>query len=176
MTSEGSYRVVVPAQAVAKGRARFQKNGRAFTPAKTVAAEAWVRLCCVDQVGTPRVPGPVAVRIVYVMPIPKSMTKALQAQARANALMPTRKPDWDNLAKLTSDALNGIAWRDDAEVASAQAWKVYGAEPCTVLAWWTLTPEAAQAEVARAWAEVGGPGLARGGYGRVQAALAASLL
>jgi Holliday junction resolvase RusA-like endonuclease len=41
----------------------------------------------------------------------------------------TAKPDADNIAKLVGDALNGIAWRDDAQIARATVEKFYGDEP-----------------------------------------------
>jgi len=145
------YRVEVPAKPAAKGRARFSKStGRAFTPKQTIIAEAWVRMCCVQQVGTPRVPGPVAVRIVFTMAIPQSRPRAWREAALAGRILPTSKPDWDNLAKLTSDALNGIAWVDDAEVASARVLKRYGPVPATSIAWWTMGEGEAMAEAASA--------------------------
>lgn len=39
------------------------------------------------------------------------------------------KPDWDNIGKGISDALNGIAWKDDSQVYWSNVKKVYGAEP-----------------------------------------------
>lgn len=35
----------------------------------------------------------------------------------------TRRCDWDNLAKLTCDALTGIAWQDDSQIVSVQVLK-----------------------------------------------------
>ena len=37
----------------------------------------------------------------------------------------TSKPDADNYAKLILDALNGVLWRDDAQVVRLFAEKVY---------------------------------------------------
>jgi Holliday junction resolvase RusA-like endonuclease len=37
----------------------------------------------------------------------------------------TKKPDIDNLTKAILDALNGIAWNDDAQVAQITAKKVW---------------------------------------------------
>lgn len=139
--SEGrrTYRVRIPAKPVAKGRARVSKQtGVPYTPKQTVVAESWVRLCVVQAVGTPRVAGPVAVRVVFVMPVPKTMPKAKRKAVDEGRILPTSKPDWDNLAKLVSDALNGIAWVDDAEVARAEVVKVYGPEPCTIVEWWHM--------------------------------------
>lgn len=38
------------------------------------------------------------------------------------------KPDWDNVGKLVSDALNKIVWRDDAQVADARVIKRWRGE------------------------------------------------
>jgi Holliday junction resolvase RusA-like endonuclease len=107
-------------------------------------------MCCVEQVGTPRVPGPVAVRIVFTMAIPQSRPRAWREAALAGRILPTSKPDWDNLAKLTSDALNGIAWADDAEVASAHVVKRYGPMPGTCIAWWAMGEAECASEAASA--------------------------
>jgi hypothetical protein len=67
-------------------------------------------------------------------------------------LLPLRKPDWDNAAKLVCDALNGIAWRDDAHVADARVlkfWAPPGVAPCTVLEWWQMRAGEVAAEGAR---------------------------
>lgn len=42
---------------------------------------------------------------------------------------PTLKPDWDNIGKAVCDALNGIAYKDDAQIISAEVikrWAVDG--------------------------------------------------
>lgn len=140
------HRVVIPAKPQAKARARFGKNGAVpFTPKQTIVAEAWVRMAVVQAVGTPRLEGPIALRAEFVMPIPRSWSRAKQTAALNGALHPTGKPDWDNLAKLVSDALNGIAWADDAAVVRAEVVKRYGPEPQTIVEWWTLGADMARA-------------------------------
>jgi Holliday junction resolvase RusA-like endonuclease len=157
-----SYRVHIPARPIAKGRGRVSKQtGAVYTPKQTVVAEAWVRLCCTEQVGTPRVPGPVGVRVVFVVPIPKSKPRQWREDAQAGRVMPTGRPDVDNLSKLACDALNGIAWADDAEVVEMDVVKVYGAEPCTAIEWRQLTPAGCQARSAEAQAIVGAAERAR---------------
>lgn len=49
---------------------------------------------------------------------------------------PEVKPDWDNIGKLVSDALNGIAYSDDAHIVDAcvkKRWAPPGTKPCTVI-------------------------------------------
>ena len=45
-------------------------------------------------------------------------------------IRPTVKPDWDNIGKIISDALNGIAYKDDAQVVSCTVEKRYSNTPC----------------------------------------------
>jgi Holliday junction resolvase RusA-like endonuclease len=40
----------------------------------------------------------------------------------------TGKPDADNILKAVCDALNGIVWHDDSQVAFARVLKQYGEE------------------------------------------------
>lgn len=136
------YRVVVPARPGTKERARSTKQGVHYTPKQTVVAESWIRLCCTQQVGTPVVPGPVALRVAVFLAPPK-MSRADLAEAAALRLLPLRKPDWDNTGKLVADALNGIAWKDDAHVADGRVMKFWcppGQAPCTIIEWWTMRP------------------------------------
>ena len=46
-------------------------------------------------------------------------------------IRPAVKPDWDNLGKLVSDALNGIAYGDDKSVVEARVMKFYSELPRT---------------------------------------------
>lgn len=42
-----------------------------------------------------------------------------------------KKPDIDNYLKYILDCMSGIVFKDDAQVWSISAKKVYGVEPCT---------------------------------------------
>lgn len=83
---------------VPKGRARVAR-GRAYTPARTVHAENVVAWQARTALG-PRQPSRelLSVRIVFHV---------------GNR----RRRDLDNLAKTVLDALNGIVWVDDSQIA-----------------------------------------------------------
>jgi Holliday junction resolvase RusA-like endonuclease len=49
----------------------------------------------------------------------------------AGEILPVVKPDLDNVAKLILDALNGVAWHDDNQIARLTISKVYGKKPHT---------------------------------------------
>ena len=46
---------------------------------------------------------------------------------------PTRKPDFDNIGKIICDALNGIAYRDDAQIVDALVRKFYSDTPRVIV-------------------------------------------
>lgn len=62
--------------------------------------------------------------------IPKSASKRKREQMERNIIVPTVKPDADNVCKAVCDALNGVAWKDDAQIVNLIFEKHYGAEPC----------------------------------------------
>ena len=61
--------------------------------------------------------------------MPARFTKKQKELAEAEILRPTTKPDADNLAKAITDAMNGIVYADDAQIAELVCKKLYGAEP-----------------------------------------------
>ena len=47
----------------------------------------------------------------------------------SGALLPAKKPDLDNVAKIVCDALNGVAYKDDAQVVKLTVHKRYSERP-----------------------------------------------
>jgi Holliday junction resolvase RusA-like endonuclease len=74
-------------------------------------------------------PGAVTVTVVARMPIPASFSVRRRSLALQGRILPTGRPDVDNVAKLVLDALNGVFWRDDAQIVDLAATKVYGQAP-----------------------------------------------
>lgn len=66
--------------------------------------------------------------IVYVS-VPLSWSKKRQALALACEIIPTGRPDLDNIVKSISDSGNGVVWRDDAIIAQMQVWRWYNLSP-----------------------------------------------
>lgn len=58
----------------------------------------------------PMFDGPVNVEIAVTAPLPQSRPRRVGSEPN------TVKPDADNIAKKVMDALNGVAYRDDAQV------------------------------------------------------------
>jgi Holliday junction resolvase RusA-like endonuclease len=106
-----------------KTRVRFGK-GRAYTTPNVLAAEREIEILARQQVKTPA-RGPVALHVDFYM---------------GNA----RKVDWDNLAKLVCDALNGIVWDDDSQIVRADVGKfVDRAKPRVEMTVWRLIEQGA---------------------------------
>ena len=110
------YAVTVPGKVVGKGRPRFTKAGRAYTPKATAEFEQRVRAVWIAA-GHPMLTGPLAVRVTVVRPLPKSAPKSRDGE------WDTYRPDLDNVVKAVLDALNGAAYEDDAQVVQIAATK-----------------------------------------------------
>ena len=102
----------------------------AYTPSKTRKHEATVRLYA-QQAMAGRQPTAHQVRltVIQVFAVPASWARKARQQALAGTLRPTVKPDWDNIAKSVSDAINGVVYLDDKQVVSARVEKWYGPQP-----------------------------------------------
>jgi Holliday junction resolvase RusA-like endonuclease len=127
------YTVTIPGTARGKGRPRATRTGRVYTPSATVNAEAWVKACAVQQIGQPVLTTPLAVSVGIEVAVPASWPKKRRDAALSGDIRPTGKPDLDNSIKLLMDALNGIAWRDDAQVVRLIAGKRYATDARTVI-------------------------------------------
>lgn len=109
----------VPGPVRGKGRPRFARVGagvRTFTDAKTQSYEALVKQCAAIAHRAAALEGPVAVTIAVHQIPPASWSKTKRERALAQLFRPTGKPDLDNIAKAICDSLNGIIWKDDAQV------------------------------------------------------------
>lgn len=76
--------------------------------------------------------GPLALTVEAFMPIPTSWSQRQQRKAVAGVVLPTTKPDFDNILK-SLDALNKVVWRDDAQVVDVRFTKRYGDKPRLVV-------------------------------------------
>jgi len=106
-------------------------RGKAFSPKKMVDYKARVQYQFSREYPDHILfTGPVEVTILIDWPIPKSFSKKKRAAAMVYDIHPITKPDVDNLGKIVCDALNGVAYRDDAQVVRLTVEKRYAAQPC----------------------------------------------
>ena len=124
----------------AKGRPRVsvRKSGdgektfaRAYTPKQTVIYENQVKLEYENQCGSYRFPDDAMldIRIFAYYGIPKSTSKKKRELMLAGKIRPTKKPDFDNIAKIICDSLNGIAYQDDKLIVDGMFRKFYSEQP-----------------------------------------------
>jgi len=120
----------IPGEPVAKGRPRMTRQGRAYTPKKTVNYETLIQECfAIAYPGHQPITGPLGLKIDAHFTIPASWSQKKQKAAQNYQIMPTKRPDVDNVIKCVADGLNGIAWRDDSQIVSVLANKFYSTRP-----------------------------------------------
>lgn len=112
-SSEQVFDFTVPGDPVPKARPRvFRSN--TVTPARTLVAEDRVLQAFVRKYGYPEpLQGPVRLSCWFYMGS-------------------RRRKDFDNLVKLVTDALNGVAFADDSQVTRALIAKIMPVESRTV--------------------------------------------
>ncbi|WP_250673527.1 RusA family crossover junction endodeoxyribonuclease [Paraclostridium ghonii] len=132
---------MIDGEAKGKERPRFStKNGRAFTPEQTKHYENWVKLLYRTTVNH-YFESNVKMSIVCYYGITKKDMNAIvknniktkefkEARAKLDGIIrPTKKPDLDNIIKSIADSLNGIAYKDDAQVVEVVSKKFYSNRP-----------------------------------------------
>jgi Holliday junction resolvase RusA-like endonuclease len=120
-----------------KERPRLTKTGHVYTPQKTRDYEAALKYAAMEAMGDrPPLEGPLQIEMVVKLPIAQSWPKKRQQAARDGLERPTKKPDYDNFAKVV-DALNLIVWVDDAQVVDGRIQKFYSDKPGM---WITVRP------------------------------------
>ena len=110
---------------VAKGRPRFARRGEfvaTYTPKKTRDAERNFLAQAIQFKPDTPLQGALEVTLVFSRLKPKSKPKKV--------IYCTTKPDLDNSIKIL-DSLNGVFWRDDAQIIKITAEKKYGEEAYT---------------------------------------------
>ena len=70
--------------------------------------------------------GPLRLEVLCVYRVPPSWPRWKQDAARLGLVWKTTVPDHDNLVKQISDALNGVAYADDAQIVQDRFGKRYG--------------------------------------------------
>ena len=125
----------VPGKPTGKGRPRFnRKTGRTYTPKETAAYERVVRKAYLAAAPDVHLTGPIRAKISACYSIPMSWSNKKMEAALSEKILPTVKPDLDNVAKAVLDALNGIAYDDDSAVVQLIICKSYAYPPCVVVA------------------------------------------
>lgn len=112
----GPVRFTIPGRLRGKGRPRTAVRGKfatIYTDAKTKSAEAEIRGIAQKAMGGRlRLEGAVSLSIMMHLQRPKGWSK----RQRASQPIPVGRPDVDNCSKLLADSLNGVVFKDDAQI------------------------------------------------------------
>ena len=133
----------IPGKPQGKARARTFYNSKlgkmqSITPANTVLYENLIKHCYLETKCEPFLDKvPLEVEITACFPIPKSATKKDRERIKLMEYYPTKKPDADNIAKVVCDALNGLAYKDDAQVIDLTVHKRFG-DPKVIVKIWEM--------------------------------------
>lgn len=136
---------LIPGEPEGKGRPKFNRaQGRAYTPTKTRLAETAVRNAwqAARHVRLPDGPVGVSVEVVLERPGNHFRVDGSLSAAGLRSPYPTKRPDWDNVAKLVCDALEKRAYRNDAAVVDARVikrWARKTEDPHTRVELWSLS-------------------------------------
>lgn len=124
--------LVIPGEPKGKGRPRFnRKTKQVYTPSDTAAYEKQIKLLYRDKYGEAMFPNdvPLDMRVKAFMEVPESDSLKQRAQKLSGTFRPIKRPDWDNIGKIVSDALNNVAYHDDAQIVDTQIRKFYSDNP-----------------------------------------------
>lgn len=132
----------IPGAPQGKGRAKIVKIGGfsgMATPQKTVAYEGLIAHAAQQAMaGAPLLEDAAACNVFIDAPVPASWSQKKQRQALAGEVLPTKKPDADNVVKAVFDGCNGVLWRDDVQVVDLRVRKRYSAVPCVRVEVWRV--------------------------------------
>ncbi|MHA6574540.1 RusA family crossover junction endodeoxyribonuclease [Pseudomonas yamanorum] len=123
----------VPGEAIGKGRPRVTTIGgraRMFTPKKTANYETLIAMAAHEAMqGRELLGGPVMMELAIRVAVAASWSKKKTAAALDGDVMPTKKPDADNVLKAICDGINGIVFKDDVQVVNVSLSKRFSATP-----------------------------------------------
>ena len=124
-------RLVFEIAPVAQARPRAVRMGRGvrmYDPKKTADFKKQLHLLALAKHVVP-IQEALSVVIWFYRTVQKSISKKEHLRRTTGQVRPTVKPDTDNYIKSALDALNGILWRDDAQIVDLTAHKFYSDNP-----------------------------------------------
>lgn len=124
----------VPGKPKGKGRPRFY-GGHAVTPQDTREYEEMTVMLAKMAAKGKSFTDDAYLRadITAYYPISKHTSAKKTEEMLSGKLFPAVKPDADNFSKIILDALNGVLYKDDAQIVILHAEKHYGKEPCVTV-------------------------------------------
>lgn len=135
MLEKKTYEIEINESITGKQRPRMNTyTGKVYTPTKTKNYEYLIKQTFINKYPNfMPIEGRVTMTIIAYFDIPKSTSKRKEAEMLLGGISPTKKPDWDNIGKIVSDALNKLAFRDDAQITDVRIFKKYAKTPKIVV-------------------------------------------
>lgn len=129
--------ICIPGEPVGKGRPRVGKRGKhivMFTPPETVEYENRIRHeAHLSMGGRALFSGPVELTMQIFISIPASYSRKKREACMLGRMVPTKKPDTDNVVKAVCDAFNGFVWVDDTQVVDLHVTKRFSEAPSVMV-------------------------------------------
>ncbi len=122
-----TMRFEVFGEVIGKGRPRFTRSGRTYTPKKTSGYERTIKTAYLNKY-TYLSKKSLRIKICAYLEVAKSHSKVKKTKMLNNLLQCTKKPDIDNIVKVVLDALNKVAYQDDTQVVELVAIKRWSNE------------------------------------------------
>lgn len=118
---------IIDGPIVPKGRPRFTKTGRTYTPKRTLDYEKKVELAYRTEypAGLAFVNEPLEMILNVYMAIPKGISKKKREQMLLHEYPALHNGDVDNFLKSVADALNGVCYTDDCQIVCATVNKIW---------------------------------------------------
>jgi len=121
-------KLTIPGEPKGKQRPRWAKIGT-YTPKETVAYETYIKeLFVIKYPDFEPLESALILEITAFLTIPKSASKKKKILMESNKILPTKKPDLDNIVK-EIDSLKGLAFKDDKQIVKIMAYKYYSRRP-----------------------------------------------
>ena len=115
----------LPLTPVPKARPRLTRKGHVYTPRKTKVFEQAVSMHTKASLIQHGISHPlntgISLEVEFVFDRPKRFPKS-----KPERQLKSSRPDLDNLIKSLSDGLQGVLFKDDGQIHSIHASKVYG--------------------------------------------------
>lgn len=125
--------LIIPGEPMGKQRPKFNSwTKSAHTPEKTLNYETYVKELYANN-RLPMLQGYIKATITAFYKIPASTSKKKKEQMINNSILPDKKPDVDNIAKIICDSLNSIAYADDKQIVSLAVNKYYSEQPKVIV-------------------------------------------
>lgn len=134
LSRTGELWLIVPGKPIAQNRPRFARRGEhvATYSDQKQKKDLTVLLLKMQIAGIKdRMPleGPLELEMTFAFAVPKGDSKKKRAAKESGTVKHAIKPDLDNLEKFYLDCMNGIVFKDDAQVWKLTGKKVYSARP-----------------------------------------------